>query len=261
MGRAIARLALEARAGGEAIELVGAVDAAGSPWLGRDVGELVGAGHAGVIVEADLGAGLLGAEVLVDFSHASVFDRVVRAASRAKVGLVSGTTGLGEASLGLLDEVAGQIPVLWAPNMSLGVQVLARLVREAVAALGSSYDVEVVETHHNQKADAPSGTATLLVQAAREVRAELEPRHGRHGQLGPREAREIGVHALRGGAVVGDHTVHLVGAFDRLEITHRAMSRDLFAAGALRAARFVAGRAPGRYTLADVLDADLVRSG
>jgi 4-hydroxy-tetrahydrodipicolinate reductase len=177
------------------------------------------------------------------------------------VALVSGTTGLSPESRALLDEVAGEIAVLWAPNMSLGVQVLARLVREAVASLGPSYDVEVVETHHNQKADAPSGTATLLVQAAQAARPELQPRHGREGQLGPRQPQEIGVHALRGGSVVGDHSVHLVGAFDRLEISHRAMSRDLFAAGALRAARFVAGRAPGRYTLADVLDADTASSG
>ena len=261
MGRAIVRLILEAREAGEAIELVGAVDAPGSAHLGRDLGELAGAGHAGVVVGSDLGAGLLGADVLIDFSHASAFDRVLRSAAKAKVALVSGTTGLGSESRALLDEVAGDIAVLWAPNMSLGVQVLARLVREAVASLGPSYDVEVVETHHNQKADAPSGTATLLVQAAQAARPDLEPTHGRQGQPGPRKRREIGVHALRGGGVVGDHSVHLVGAFERLEISHRAMSRDLFAVGALRAARFVAGRPAGRYTLADVLDADMASSG
>ena len=137
--------------------------------------------------------------------------------------------------------------------MSVGVQVLAKLVREAVSALGVDYDVEIVETHHNQKADAPSGTATFLEEAARSARPELVAQHGREGQVGKRKPNEIGMHAIRGGGVVGDHTVHLIGEHDRIEITHRAMRRELFAAGALRAARFVAGKEPGRYTLADVI--------
>jgi 4-hydroxy-tetrahydrodipicolinate reductase len=116
------------------------------------------------------------------------------------------------------------------------------------------YDVEVVETHHNQKADAPSGTATFLVKSVQAARAELEPLFGREGQVGRRKATEIGVHAVRGGGVVGDHTLHLIGEHDRIEITHRAINRDLFAQGALTAARWLARQEPGRYQLADVLD-------
>jgi 4-hydroxy-tetrahydrodipicolinate reductase len=196
---------------------------------------------------------LLGADVVIDFSLAHAFDPMLRAAIAAKVAVVSGTTRLTPESEALLERAAGVVPVLWAPNMSLGVQLLARLVADAVRTLGAAYDVEIVEAHHNQKLDAPSGTAQLLREAAQQSRAELTPVHGREGQVGARRREEVGMHAIRGGGVVGDHTVHLIGAFDRIELTHRAMSRDLFAAGALHAARWLRGRPAGRYTLADTL--------
>jgi 4-hydroxy-tetrahydrodipicolinate reductase len=217
------------------------------------VGDLAGAGHLGVEVSADLGSALLGADVVIDFSIARAFDDVLRAALKAKVACLSGTTALSAESQARIDEAGATIAVLWAPNMSMGVQVLATLARQAVQAL-PGYDVEVVEAHHNDKADAPSGTATYLVRAVQQAREELEPVFGREGQVGKRRATEIGVHALRGGGVVGDHTVHLIGEHDRIEITHRAMNRDLFAEGALRAARWLVGRKPGRYQLADVLE-------
>jgi 4-hydroxy-tetrahydrodipicolinate reductase len=248
MGRTVARLA----AGMDDVRIVGAVDRAGAPAVGRDVGELAGVGSVGVEVGEDPAAALLGADVLVDFSGAAAFDGMLRAATRAGVAVVSGTTGIGDADRASLAKAAAKIPVLWAPNMSLGVQILARLVTEAVRAL-PGYDVEIVETHHNQKADAPSGTALFLKESAVAARPELEVVHGRQGKPGARGSNEIGMHALRGGAVVGDHHVHLIGAFDRIELSHRAMSRDLFAEGALRAARWLVGRAPGRYTLADVV--------
>jgi len=249
MGRTIARLASAA----DDIELVGAVDGPSSPHLGRDLGEIAGAGHCGVEISADAASALLGADVAVDFTVAPAFSGMLRAATRAGVAVVSGTTGLSAADERLIDKAAGEIAVLWAPNMSVGVQLLTRLVKEAVGALGD-YDVEIVETHHNQKADAPSGTAKLLMRAAQAARSELAPVHGREGEPGARKSSEIGMHALRGGTVVGDHSVHLIGEFDRIEITHQAMSRDLFAAGALRAARYLATQQPGRYTLADILD-------
>ncbi len=248
MGRTIARLAI---AGGARV--VGAVDAAGSPAIGRDIGDLAGAGHAGVEVSEDLGSALLGADVLIDFSIAAAFDGMLRAARKAGVAVVSGTTRLPPASHALMDEAAADIAVLWAPNMSVGVHVLGQLVGQAVRALGD-YDIEIVETHHNQKVDAPSGTATFLRECAEAARPGLEPVFGREGQPGARRRNEIGMHALRGGGVLGDHTVHLIGAHDRLSISHRAISRDLFAAGALRAARFVAGKPAGRYQLADTLE-------
>ncbi len=248
MGQTLTRLAAEA----DDLQVVGAVDHHGSALLGRDVGDLAGVGHLGVEVSADLSSALLGADVVIDFSIATAFDAVARAAMAAGVALVSGTTRLGPESQALLERAAEKIPVLWAPNMSVGVHLIGRLLEQAVTALGD-YDIEIVEAHHNQKADAPSGTAMFLLEAAQRARAGTAPVFGREGQVGARAATEIGVHALRGGGVIGDHTVHLIGKFDRIAITHQAISRDLFAAGALSAARFVAGRAPGRYALADTL--------
>src|SRR5262249_18352988 len=153
----------------------------------------------------------------------------------------------------LLDEAARVVPVLWAPNTSVGVQVLAELVTQAAHKLGLAFDVEIVEAHHRAKVDAPSGTADRLRRAVAEARQGLRPVPGGGGNGGPRRADEIGVLALRGGDVIGDHTVHFLGPGERLELTHRATNRDLFARGALQAARFVTGKPPGRYAMADVL--------
>jgi 4-hydroxy-tetrahydrodipicolinate reductase len=248
MGRTVARLASEA----DDITIVGAVDDHRSPHIGRDVGELAGTIHAGVAISADASSALLGADVLIDFTVAAAFTPMLRTAMQAGVAVVSGTTGLSDAQRTLIEQASTKVPVLWSPNMSVGIQVLARIVEQAVAAL-SDYDVEIVETHHQRKVDAPSGTAVLLQQAAQAARPELVPVYGREGVPGARAPNEIGMHALRGGGVVGDHSVHLVGPFDRIEISHRAMSRELFASGAMRAARFVCGKLAGRYQLSDLL--------
>jgi 4-hydroxy-tetrahydrodipicolinate reductase len=248
MGRAVTEMVSRAAD----LRLVGAVDHIGSPAIGRDAGEVAGVGNLGVAIGPDVGSALLGADVVIDFSNAEAFDGMLRSAEKARVAVVSGTTRLGAASQALIDRAAETIPVLWSPNMSLGVQLMARLVRQAAEVL-RDYDIEIVEAHHNNKTDAPSGTATLLFEAVRKVRSEAEAQHGREGQIGARKRGEIGLHALRGGAVVGDHSVHFLGPFDRLEISHRAMGRELFAAGAVAAARFVVGRAPGRYGLGDVI--------
>lgn len=249
MGLSVLRLA---HAAGD-VRLVGAADGPSSPLVGRDVGEIAGLGNFGVAVGADVGSALLGAEVCIDFSSPRACAELCREAAREGVALVSGTTGFGPAEQHALDEAAKRVPVLWAANMSFGVQVLADLVREAAARLGLGFDVEVVETHHRRKADAPSGTALRLVEALGEVRAGLRPVTGREGRSGERQPDELGLFALRGGDVIGDHTVHFLGDGERLELTHRATSRDLFAQGALRAARFLCGQPPGRYTLSDVL--------
>ena len=249
MGLAIARLAHEA---GD-IQIVGAVAAPDDPRQGKDIGELAGIGTVGVVVTPDLSAGLLGAEVVIDFSIAPALPMVCALAARHKVALVSGTTNLGSEELGALARAAEQVPVLWAANMSLGIQVLAELVSEALRRLGPSFDAEIVELHHKKKVDAPSGTARRLADAVRAARGEVEELHGRDGHTGERRPRELGVFGVRGGDVVGDHTVYLLGPGERLELTHRASSRDVFAHGALRAARFLLGRGPGRYSIADVL--------
>lgn len=213
------------------------------------------AGHT-VVFEVSAAAGTLHAlpeaDVAVDFSHASAFESVASACVSAGLPLVSGTTGFGDAAQAALTDAARSIPVLWEPNMSVGVFVLTALVREAALRLGPTFDVELVEAHHKHKLDAPSGTALRLVESVRSAR-ELRPTFGRHGAQARRAATEIGVHAVRGGSVVGDHTVSFLGESERVELTHRAESRDVFAQGALRAAAWLVGKPAGRYGLGDVL--------
>jgi 4-hydroxy-tetrahydrodipicolinate reductase len=251
MGCEVVRLVAQS----EDMSLVGAVDHAGCLALGKDAGLVAGIDDLGVAISPDLGSALLGADLLVDFSIARAFDGMLRTAMHAKVAVVSGTTRLNETSQTLIERAAATIPVLWAPNMSVGVQVLAGLVEQAVKQLGEEYDIEVVEAHHNRKVDAPSGTATFLVEAAQRARDGLRPVFGRDGQPGARGGDEIGVHALRGGGVIGDHSVHIIGESERIEIVHRAVDRGIFARGAVRAARFLANRPAGRYSLADVVAA------
>ena len=252
MGLAIARLAHEA---GD-IQIVGAICAGSDPNLGRDIGELAGVGTVGVVTGADIPSGLLGAEVVIDFSTAKAVVPLLDAAKKQKVAVVTGTTNLAEAERAALEVAAAQVPVVWAPNMSRGVQVLAEVVAYAVKRLGLEFDVEIVETHHRRKVDAPSGTALRLARAVHEVRPGLRESYGRQGEVGARPDNEMAVVALRGGDVIGDHTVHLFGPGERLELTHRATNRDLFARGALAAARQILGRAPGLYDLSDVLAGD-----
>jgi 4-hydroxy-tetrahydrodipicolinate reductase len=245
MGRSIVRLAL-AR-GLEVVCAVGASD------LGRDVGELAGAGALGVPVVEDVAAVAVSkADVVIEFSAPAAAAALAPVAARAGIAIVSGTTGLGEPERAAFARAAERVAVLWEPNMSLGVHVLTQLVRRAAAAL-SEWDVEVAETHHRAKVDAPSGTALRLADAAREGRGSGRLVHGRQGRPGARASDEIGMHALRGGDVVGDHTVHLMSGGERLELTHRATGRDVFAHGALRAAEWIAGKPAGTYALADVL--------
>jgi len=248
MGQCVTRIAAAER-----IQVVGAIVSRGSPLIGRDVGEVAGAGNLGVAMSDDTAAGLLGADVVIDFSRAAALPRLLHLASRAGVAVVSGTTRLDATGERLLDEAALHVPVLWAPNTSVGILVLARLAALAARQLGPGFDVEIVETHHRAKVDAPSGTATRLADAVREARAGLDPVYGREGDVGPRRADEIGVFAVRGGDVIGDHTVYLFGHGERLELTHRASNRDLFAQGALVAARYLSGKPAKRYTIADVL--------
>ena len=248
MGQAVTRIAAS-----EGVTIVGAIASPGSAGLGRDAGEIAGAGPVGVVVSAAAGSGLLGADVVIDFSQPAALPHLLKLAMHAKIAVVSGTTRLDATGERLLSEAAKVIPVLWAANTSAGVQVLAELVMLAVQKLGLGFDVEIVETHHRAKIDAPSGTAERLRAAVEEARGELTSVSGREGNVGPRKQDEIGVFAVRGGDVIGDHTIHLLGQGERLELTHRATNRDLFARGALRAARFLHGKPAGRYTMADVL--------
>lgn len=196
-----------------------------------------------------------GAEAVVDFSAPGAFAKacVVLEGAPRPIVFVSGTTGLDDDARATLDRLAKKSPVLWEPNMSVGVHVLSELVGRALAALGPGYDVEVVETHHRMKVDAPSGTAIRLAEVVKAGRAGSRYVHGREGKPGARDQNEIGMHAMRGGDVIGDHTVFFFGDGERVELTHRASSRDLFAHGALRCAKWLVGQSPGRYGLADVI--------
>jgi 4-hydroxy-tetrahydrodipicolinate reductase len=247
MGRAVVRLA---RA--EGIDVVCAV---GASDVGRDVGELAGIGPIGTCVVDGLAVlEHARADVVVDFSAPSATLVLASIAAAAGSCVVSGTTGLGSDAHEALELASKNVAVLWEPNMSLGMHVLGRLVADAASALGD-WDVEIAETHHRAKVDAPSGTALRLAETVARTRAATTRIiHGRHGKAAARsDASEIGVVALRGGDVVGDHTVHLMGGGERLELTHRATSRDVFAYGAMRAVRWIFGRAPGLYTMTDIV--------
>jgi len=195
-------------------------------------------------------------DVLIDFSVPAALGAVISAARAAEKPLVVGTTGLGAQEQELIDAAAETIPVLQAANMSLGVTLLAHLVREAAARLGPDWDVEIAEMHHRHKVDAPSGTALLLGAAAAEGRGidlAAQSERGRDGITGARRPGAIGFAALRGGSVAGDHLVVIAGEGERIELGHRAESRAIFARGAIKAALWLHGRAPGRYAIADVL--------
>ena len=245
MGRAVVRLAHEA-----GMKVVLAVAASEG---GRDAGELAGIGPLGTKVTGDAkGIAGSGAEVVIDFSAPAALVEAAAICADAGIAIVSGTTGLDAATQSALDAAARSCAVLWEPNMSVGVHVLTSLVAQALASLGPSFDVEVVEVHHRAKADAPSGTALRLGDVVKNARHGRYV-NGREGRPGPRKTGEIGMHAVRGGDVVGDHTVFFFGDGERLELTHRASSRDLFAHGAVRAATWIAGKPPGRYRLADLV--------
>jgi 4-hydroxy-tetrahydrodipicolinate reductase len=251
MGRAIVRALAE----GQGSTLSAAVERPGSAELGSDAGTLAGIAPLGVILQAGLPAAGE-ADVWIDFSAPAASVANVRAATAAGARIVVGTTGLSAADKEVVAAAARTIPVVLAPNMSVGVTVLLKLVADAARALGPGYDIEIVEAHHRAKRDAPSGTALRLAEAVAEAtNRDLAKtgRYERHGDVGPRTAEEIGIQTIRGGDVVGDHTVFFLGLGERVEITHKASSRDTFARGALRAGEWLAGKAPGLYDMRDVL--------
>jgi 4-hydroxy-tetrahydrodipicolinate reductase len=255
MGQAL----IEATQAGEDVTLVAALDVAGSVAIGRDAGERIGRAT-GVAIGSDVDAALAKSDVLIDFTRPEGTLAHAAACARLGVGLVAGTTGLAAAQKAELAGFARAVPIVFAPNMSVGVNVLVRLVELAAARLGAAYDIEIVEMHHRHKVDAPSGTALRLGDAAATgmgTKLADVAVYAREGHTGERKPGTIGFATLRGGDVVGEHTVIFAGAGERVELSHKATSRQTFAGGALRAARFVAARRaerrPGLYDMADVL--------
>jgi 4-hydroxy-tetrahydrodipicolinate reductase len=252
MGRTLVQ-AVHAQAG---MQLVGAVERPGMELLGADAGELAGVGPLGVKLVDSVAAGCAGADLLIDFTAPAATLAALPQCVAAKCGMVIGTTGIDAAGRAQVLAAAQHIPIMFAPNMSVGVNVAFKLVETAARILGDAYDVEVFEIHHRHKIDAPSGTAMRLGEvAAAALGRDLatDAVHGREGVTGERTVREIGFHSARGGDIVGDHTVFFAGAGERLEITHRSSSRANYALGALRAVRWLDGRAPGLYDMQDVL--------
>jgi 4-hydroxy-tetrahydrodipicolinate reductase len=239
------------------LTLVGAVDVAAAHFADQDAGELAGVGQLDVPVVAALDAELLAkSDAVVDFSAPHESLALVQAAVAAGVAYVLGTTGHTPEQKAAIEAAGAKGRLVMAPNFSVGVNTLFVLVEQAAKILGDDYDIEIVEMHHNKKKDAPSGTAERLGEiaaAAREYDYQTETTHGRQGLVGARPKREIGMHSLRGGDVVGDHTVTFATGGERLELSHKASSRDTFASGALRAAKFAATAAPGIYDMKAVL--------
>ena len=210
----------------------------------------------GLDVGDDLAAALAVCDAVIDFTHADSTVAVAEACAAAGKILVIGTTGHNDADRNRISELSKKIPVVFAPNFSVGVNTLFWLVRKATEILGPDFDLEVVEMHHRLKKDSPSGTARRLAEILAEVREldyDKNVMHGREGMVGERQKTEIGMHAVRGGDVVGDHTVIYANVGERVELTHKASSRDTFAKGALRAARWAQGQKPGLYDMQDVL--------
>ena len=211
---------------------------------------------AAVDVGDDFAAGIANSDAVIDFSHHSTCDAVLAACVAGKKTLVIGTTGHSDAEVAAIRAAAGTIPIVFSGNYSTGVNALYWLARKAAEILGPDFDIEILETHHRLKKDAPSGTAKNLAEiltAVRDLEYNKDVLHGRHGDVGARTKTEIGMHAIRGGDVVGDHTVLFASPGERVELTHKASSREIFARGALRAALWAHGKPAGLYTMQDVL--------
>jgi 4-hydroxy-tetrahydrodipicolinate reductase len=239
------RMVIEEIAGDNNLKLVGAIMAAGNAGIGTSVG--------GVAVSADLPKALPSCDVVVDFTNPKgAIEHIAQSAAAGKATVV-GTTGFSSDELSAAKRAAENIPLIISPNMSAGVNLMFKIVEDIARAL-PDFDAEIMEIHHNKKKDSPSGTAARLAEAIGRRRSSSRLVHGREGIVGARKPDEIGMHSLRGGDVVGEHTVIFAGEGERIELTHRAHSRRTFARGTLRAIHFIYGKEPGLYTMMDVLN-------
>jgi 4-hydroxy-tetrahydrodipicolinate reductase len=232
---------------------VALVGAAGR--MGQAIGAIAMSESAEIVAKLEIGDAIAvhNADVLIDFSSVAAAEAICAAATKSGMPMVIGTTGHSAEQRGFIETAARKIPIVLAANFSVGVNALFSLAEQAEKILGESFDVEIIEAHHRMKKDAPSGTAKTLVEILQRVHQAEKIRHGREGMVGERGKSEIGIHSVRGGDVVGDHTVIFAGDGERVELTHRASSRETFARGALRAARWVIGKPAGLYSMRDVL--------
>jgi 4-hydroxy-tetrahydrodipicolinate reductase len=232
---------------------VALVGAAGR--MGQAINAIAVSENAQIIAKLDLGRPIIfpDADVLIDFSSADATEAICAAATKSSTPMVIGTTGQSAEQRRMIESAAGTVPVVLASNFSVGVNALISLTQQAAKILGQNFDVEIIETHHRMKKDAPSGTAKTLAETLQRERGANDFRYGREGVVGERGKLEIGIHSVRGGDVVGEHTILFAGDCERLELTHRASSRETFARGALRAARWVVGKPAELYSMRDVL--------
>jgi len=252
MGNRLAALAKEY----ESIILTGAFEKKGHSDIGKDIGLLAGIGETRILLEDSIEKAVDRADVIIDFTHASSTLEHLRTASAKGKAMVIGTTGFTKEQVGEIGTLTKTIPCVMASNMSLGVNLLLKVLRDVAMVLGDDYDIEIIEAHHRMKKDAPSGTAMKMAQViADAVNRDLDEVavYARKGMTGERTKKEIGIQTIRAGDIVGEHTVLFGGLGERIEITHKASSRDTFARGALRAAIWVSGKPAGLYDMQDVL--------
>jgi 4-hydroxy-tetrahydrodipicolinate reductase len=240
----------------EGVELTGALERPGHPMLGQDAGMLAGTGPLGVKVTDDINAVVEGCDVMIDFTTPKVSLKNLEVCGLKKKAIVIGSTGFTPEERALAKELAKDIPVVLAPNMSVGVNVCFKVLADIARILGDDFDVEIVEAHHRLKKDAPSGTAVRMGEVVAEALGrdyrQVANCH-REGITGERTREEIGMQTIRGGDIVGEHTVYFIGQGERIELTHRAHTRDMFSRGSVRAAKWVVAQQPGLYDMQDVL--------
>ncbi|BCA78775.1 4-hydroxy-tetrahydrodipicolinate reductase [Desulfuromonas sp. AOP6] len=239
------------------MELAGAAERAGHPMVGHDAGLVSGCGQLGVAIADSLESALAEADVLIDFTFPEVTLENIAVCARLGKSIVIGSTGFTPEQRAKVQEFARTIPVVLAPNMSVGVNACFKLLKETAKILGDGFDVEIVELHHNKKKDSPSGTAVRMGEVVAEALGRdynQVANYHREGMCGERSKEEIGMQTVRGGDIVGEHTVYFIGMGERIEITHRAMSRDMFARGAVRAAGWLGDKPAGMYDMQDVLE-------
>ncbi len=240
----------------EGTELSGALERPGHPMVGQDAGFSAGLGAIGVAITDDLNGVVDGCDVLIDFTAPAVSLKNLEVCALKKKSIVIGSTGFTPEERALAAELAKEIPAVLAPNMSVGVNVCFKVLKDVAKTLGDNFDVEIVELHHNKKKDSPSGTAVRMGEVVAEALGRdynKVANYHREGICGERTREEIGMQTVRGGDIVGEHTVYFIGMGERIEISHRAMSRDMFSRGSVRAAQWVKGKAPGLYDMQDVL--------
>ena len=250
------RMLLAAVDAADGVEIAGGVEASGHPDLGKDLGELAELGTMGIALTSDAGAMFEDVDAVIDFTVPVVTEANAKLAANSGTVLVIGTTGMTEDQQHNVDQAASRTAIVQAANYSVGVNMLLGLVEQAARILPEIYDIEILDMHHHHKIDAPSGTALALGHAAakgRNVNLEDVADKVRDGIIGPRKQGDIGFATLRGGDVAGEHTVMYAGPGERIEITHKASSREVFAIGAVRAALWATGQKPGLYSMKDVL--------